>query len=198
MNPPAPVTLEGRRVCLEPLAGKHAPDLFAAAADPEIWRFMLIGPFPDLAAMQAHIRDARAVARSGRELPFVVRARPAGRAAGCTCYLDISPEHASLEIGRTWLARGHWRTAVNTDCKCLLLRHAFEELGCLRVTLKTDALNVRSQRAIERLGAKREGILRSHMTAKEGRRRDTVVYGITDLDWPAVRKRLEGLLREAP
>jgi RimJ/RimL family protein N-acetyltransferase len=196
MRPPEPITLRGRRVVLEPLAERHASDLFAAAADPEIWRYLPIGPFPDIDAMRQHVRDAQALAATGRELPLAICSATNGTSIGGTCYLDISLQHGSLEIGRTWLSPAHWQTAVNTECKFLLLRHAFEDLGCARVLLKTDALNLRSQRAIERLGAPREGLLRRHMAAKEGRRRDTVVYGITDFDWPGVRTRLLDFLRE--
>lgn len=126
---------------------------------------------------------------------FAIVRRSDDRAVGVTSYMDIRPTDRGLEIGGTWLTPEVWRTALNTECKYLLLCHAFETLGCLRVQLKTDLRNVRSQRAIERLGAVKEGILRKHMVIHDGYVRDTVMYSIVDTEWPDVKKRLEEFLK---
>ena len=128
-------------------------------------------------------------------MSFVIVRKSDERAIGMTAYLDIQPRNRGLEIGGTWLTPDVWRTAINTECKYLLLRHAFETLGCIRVQLKTDARNIRSQRAIERLGAVKEGVLRKHMIVKNGYERDTVMYSITDTEWPSVKANLEEKLR---
>jgi RimJ/RimL family protein N-acetyltransferase len=143
---------------------------------------------------QAWIQEAMAIAASGTQIPFAIIHRAGGRAIGSTRYLDIRREHRGLEIGWTWVGTAHQRTSVNTECKYLLLRHAFEELGAVRVQLKTDLRNERSQRAIERIGAVREGVLRKHMALWDGFIRDTVYYSILDSEWPDVRRRLEELL----
>jgi N-acetyltransferase len=189
-----PVTLVGTIVRLEPLALEHAEDLLAAAQDPRIWRYMSSDPSASLEDMQAWIAAAWPNPERGAQLPFAIVERARGRAIGATRYLTISPQHHGLEIGGTWLATTAWRTAINTECKYLLLRHAFEELGAVRVQLKTDARNDISQRAIERLGAVREGVLRKHMLAQHGYMRDSVMYSIVDSEWPAVKTRLEGFL----
>ena len=129
------------------------------------------------------------------QLPFAIVETDKGRAVGSTRFLNIRPEHRGLEIGWTWIGREWQRTSVNTETKFLLLRHAFERLGCIRVELKTDARNERSQQAIERIGAKREGILRSHMLVQEGFRRDSVYFSVLDEEWPAVKEGLEKRLR---
>lgn len=189
-----PVTLCGRWVRLEPLAPRHARELFEAGRDPSIWEFLLVPPPRDVRDMEAYIEQALREQRAGTALPFVIIAADAGRAIGSTRYLDIRPAHSGLEIGWTWLSPVVQRTAVNTECKLLLLAHAFELLGCLRVQLKTDARNLRSQAAIERIGAVREGVLRRHMITRGGFVRDTVMYSITDTEWPAVRERLQAHL----
>jgi RimJ/RimL family protein N-acetyltransferase len=125
------------------------------------------------------------------DLPFVVIHLESGRVAGATRYLNIVPEHRGLEIGGTWYGVDFQRTAVNTECKYLLAKHAFETLGCIRVQFKTDLRNVRSQVAIERLGAKREGVLRNHMVMPDGTYRDSVFYSILDIEWPGIKERLE-------
>lgn len=132
--------------------------------------------------------------RQRRELPFAILDRASGRAAGSTRYLEIRPEHRGLEIGWTWLGRAYRRTAVNTECKYLLLRHAFEVMGAVRVQLKTDARNLASQRAIERIGGVREGVLRRHMVLADGFVRDSVMFSVTDTEWPGARERLLKLL----
>jgi RimJ/RimL family protein N-acetyltransferase len=192
-----PVTLEGTVVRIEPLAPTHLDDLFEAAQDDAIWAYMPTNPSASRDAMAAWIEDALAARESGAQLPFAIVARSSGRAVGSTRYLTITPRDRSLEIGWTWLGREARRTAVNTECKYLLLQHAFERLGALRVQIKTDSRNLTSQRAIERIGAVREGVLRKHMLVQHGYQRDTVMYSIVDDEWPAVEARLrERLARD--
>jgi RimJ/RimL family protein N-acetyltransferase len=187
-----PVTLEGHAVRLEPLALHHAPAL-AAVAEPGLFEH-----FPQVLAtlqdMEAYISSALEAAGRGVERPFVIVERETGTPVGSTRYLDIQRQHRTLEIGSTWLARRVWRSRVNTECKYLLLRHAFEELKVMRVQLKTDKRNVRSRTAIERLGARFEGILRQHMLVRGGVVRDTAYYSILDGEWPEVKARLEAYL----
>ncbi len=191
-----PVTLEGRIVRLEPLRLEHEAGLWEVAQDAEIWQFMsaLIERRDDL---HAWIADALRLAQQGSALPFAIVDRASGRPIGSTRYGNITPADRNLEIGWTWLGKQFWRTAVNTECKYLLLRHAFETLGCVRVQLKTDALNTRSRTAIKRLGAVEEGTLRKHIWVQNRRFRDTVMFSIVDDEWPAVRERLEGWLDHA-
>lgn len=191
--PLEPVTLEGRWVRLEPLAHHHAADLAAVAGDAEIWRY-LPAELMTIDQIRAWVDDALAQQAAGAVLPFAIVDRMAGRAIGSTRYLAIVPKDRGIEIGWTWLARRAWRTAVNSECKYLLLRHAFETLGCIRVQLKTDRRNERSRRAIERLGAQFEGILRQHMVLRDGTYRDTAMYSIIDTEWPTVKARLAAAL----
>lgn len=192
-----PVTLTGAVVRLEPLAETHIPDLAIAGADETIWRYLIYGPVHTQgeAGMRAWVQDLMARQRRGTDLPFAVIHLESGRAIGCTRYMEIRREHRGLEIGGTWYALAYQRTAVNTECKYLLLRHAFETLGCIRVQLKTDLRNEPSQRAIERLGAVKEGVLRKHMILPDGTIRHTVYYSVTDDEWPDVKRRLEEKLR---
>ena len=190
-----PVTLTGRWVRLEALSETHVAGLFAAGGqDGEIWRYMLDGPMRSEVEMLAYVRGALQRQEGGAELPFCVVDQASGQAAGATRYLNISPMDGALEIGGTWYAKAFQRTPTNTECKYLLLGHAFETLGCVRVQLKTDARNLRSQAALERLGAVREGVLRKHMRLPDGYQRDSVMYSITDDEWPAVKARLESFL----
>ena len=189
-----PVTLQGQVVRVEPLAPSHAADLFAAGQDPAIWAYMPADPSASAAAVTAWIHDALAERAAGTQLPFAIVELASGVAVGSTRYLTITPRDRGIEIGWTWLAPRVQRSAVNTECKYLLLRHAFETLGAIRVQLKTDARNLISQRAIERLGAVREGVLRKHMIVLHGHQRDTVMYSITDDELPAVKARLAGML----
>ncbi len=186
-----PITLPGQHVRLEPLTEAHVPDLAAVGLDPDIWRYMLYGNIDTAEKMLGFVRDLLARQARGTDLPFAVISQAAGRAIGCTRYLDIRPRDRGLEIGGTWYGAAYRRTAVNTECKYLLLRHAFEELGCIRVQFKTDQRNEPSQRAIERLGAVQEGILRNHMITPDGVIRHSVYYSIIDAEWPAVKARLE-------
>jgi RimJ/RimL family protein N-acetyltransferase len=189
-----PVTLTGSLVRLEPLAEAHIPDLTAAGQDDQIWRFMPYGLVRTAERMTAFVREVLERQARGTDLPFAVVERASSRAVGCTRYLDIQRPHRGLEVGGTWYATSHQRTGVNTECKYLLLRHAFEDLGCLRVQLKTDLRNDRSQKAIERIGAVREGVLRKNVIMPDGYLRSTVVYSIVDEEWPRVKALLEGLM----
>ena len=191
----APVMLTGSVVQLEPLSEKHVPDLTVAAHDERIWRYMLY-VYPDNEEkMLAWVRDILARQAAGTDLAFAVIHLASGRAIGATRYLEIRPEHRGLEIGGTWYATEFQRTAVNTECKYLLLKHAFEVLGCTRVQFKTDARNLRSLRAIERLGAAREGVLRNHYILPDGGYRDSVYFSILDREWPKIKERLKEMLK---
>jgi RimJ/RimL family protein N-acetyltransferase len=190
---PRPVVLEGAHAILEPLEPRHAPGLLAAGADEETWRYMPLPAPATVADVLTMIRAASEETAAGREVAFAIVERASGSAVGSTRYLDILRSHRALEIGYTWIGPAWRRSAINTDCKLLLLTHAFDVLGANRVTLKTDARNERSQRAIERIGATREGVLRRHRVCWDGSVRDTVTYGITDADWPDVRTRLASL-----
>ncbi len=188
------VRLVGERVELIPMEPAHVDGLYAAGSNPEIWDYMpmRVASRDDMIRL---VREALRARDEGRELPFVILDRATGRIVGSTRFLDITPAHRGIEIGWTWLAPGVWRTAVNTECKYVLLRHCFETLEMIRVTLKTDTRNVRSQRAIERLGAVREGVLRHHRIMPDGYLRDSVYYSILAEEWPAVKAPLEGVLR---
>jgi len=192
-----PVTLAGRWVRLEPLCDSHAPDLFAAGHSPDVWTYLFRYAFTSLDDTREWIASALREAESGAQSPFAIIHLESGRAVGSTRYMDISRADRRLEIGWTWLAQSMWRTPVNTECKYLLLRHAFETLDCLRVQLKTDLRNTRSQQAIERLGAVREGVFRKHMilSLKENFQRSSVMYSIIDTEWPAVKQGLEDKLK---
>jgi RimJ/RimL family protein N-acetyltransferase len=159
-----------------------------------IWRFMPYGLIRTEEQMAALVSDALDRQDRGTDVPFAVIHRETDRAVGGTSYLAIEPHHRSLEIGGTWYTPAHQRTGVNTECKYLLLRHAFEDLGCLRVQLKTDLRNERSQRAIERIGALREGVLRNNLVMPDGYIRSTVMYSILAEQWPGVKARLEEML----
>jgi len=184
--------LGGRWVRLVPLAEEHREPLRLAAEDDRIWQFTLtrasgagFDPWFDTA-----VRDLAA----GRRWPFAVQQIADGRWVGSTSYLDIAPAHKRVEIGSTWYHPSVWATAVNPECKLLLLAHAFDVLGYNRVALITDLLNTRSQAAIAKLGAVREGVLRAHMLSQGGRVRDSVVFSIVAAEWPAVRDGLEARL----
>lgn len=185
------MTLEGRQVRLEPLDERHAEGLARAGADPRIWEFMTRGPIgtPDVA--RAYVAEMKARADT---VAFATVLVATGDVVGSTTYMDIQPAPRGLEIGRTWLNPAHWRSPANTEAKYLMLRHAFEALGANRVCLKTDARNLRSQRAIERIGAVKEGVLRKHMLAQDGHLRDSVYYAILAAEWPAAKARLEAAM----
>ncbi len=191
----APVTLEGEVVRLEPLAESHAPKLFIVGQDERIWRYMRYGNVQTEEQMEGWVRQLLAYQAQGTDLPFAVVLKDGGNAIGVTRYLNIQHDNRSLEIGGTWYAVAYQRTAVNTESKYLLLRHAFEELGCIRVQFKTDLRNTRSQRALERIGAVKEGVLRNHMILPDGYIRTSVFYSIIDREWPQVKAALEAKMR---
>ncbi len=193
---PQPVTLIGHTVRLEPLSEAHIPDLAIAGKDEEIWRYMLYGPVINEKSMQLWVKDMLQRQARGTDLPFAVIHLGSGRAIGATRYMEIRPEHRGLEIGGTWYALAHQRTAVNTESKYLLLQHAFETLSCIRVQFKTDLRNERSQRALERIGAVWEGVLRNHMILGDGVYRHSVYYSILIEEWPSVKGKLEVLMTQ--
>ena len=185
-----PVVLEGTAVRLEPLTMAHHAALTAVGLDEELWR-LSPAQVRTAADMAAYIGVALAEQAAGRALPFAIVERAGGTVVGSTRYGAIDRNHRRLEIGWTWLGRAWQRTAINTEAKLLLLQHAFETLGCLRVELKTDALNQQSRTAILRIGATQEGILRQHVRCVSGRMRDTVYFSILASEWPDVRRRLD-------
>jgi RimJ/RimL family protein N-acetyltransferase len=189
----ATTTLTGTRIRLEPLGEGHQAALCAVGLDEELWRWSP-KPVRTDADMAAYIAFALAERAAGRAIPFAIIDNATGQAVGSTRYGAIEPAHRRVEIGWTWLGRAWQRTAANTEAKYLLLQHAFETLGCIRVELKTDALNQRSRAAIRRIGAREEGTLRSHMITASGRIRDTVYYSILEEEWPAVKRELESRL----
>jgi RimJ/RimL family protein N-acetyltransferase len=189
-----PVTLVGKHVRLEPMHEDHIAGLTEIGAGQPFWDYMLYGNIDTVDDMRNWVIDILARARRGTDLPFIAIQLESGRVAGATRYLNIMLNDRGLEIGGTWYGPEFQRTVVNTECKYLLLSHAFETLGCIRVQLKTDLRNERSQRAIERLGAVKEGVLRNHMILPDGRIRHSVFYSILDAEWPEVKKRLQEML----
>jgi RimJ/RimL family protein N-acetyltransferase len=189
-----PVVLQGKYARLEPMTEAHVSALAEIGVGQNFWNFMLYGDMTTEDDMRNWVRDILGRAARGGDLPFVAVELKSGRVAGATRYLNILPKDRGLEIGGTWYGSEFQRTAVNTECKYLLLRHAFETLGAIRVQLKTDSRNERSQRAIERIGGVREGVLRNHMILPDGYIRDSVFFSILDAEWPQVKSRLEGWL----
>jgi N-acetyltransferase len=185
--------LEGRLIALEPIREEHRELLRAAAADPVIWAWMQIdGSEPE--GFDRWFAHALREAEAEREAPFVTIQRPGGAVLGSTRYMTLRPEHRGVEIGNTWLARSAWSTGANVEAKLLMLEHAFERVGAIRVEFKTDARNVESRRALEALPATLEGIFRKHMLIPAGIR-NSAYYAITDDDWPAVKTNLERRLQ---
>jgi len=189
-----PVVLTGNHVRLEPLSEAHVPGLAEIGASQSFWDFMVYGKIENADDMLGWVRELHSRAEQGTDLPFTVIHLASGRVAGATRYLNITPKDRGLEIGGTWYGTEFQRTAVNTECKYLLLKHAFETLGCIRVQLKTDLRNERSQKAIERIGAVKEGVLRNHVIMPDGYYRHSVFYSILDAEWPTVKKKLEDML----
>lgn len=192
-----PVTLRGRHVLLEPLRPEHAEELWPAAAEREIWPFMGADGMgvDSLAALRTWI-GRRVAGEPSRlpALPFLQRDARTGQAFGSTSLFDIDVANRKLEVGHTWVGASHRRTPANTEAKRLLFGHAFEAMGAVRVQLKCDARNLRSRAAIERIGAKPEGVLRHWIILPDGHRRDTAFYSVLEAEWPAVRARLDGML----
>lgn len=190
-----PVTLTGTHVRLEPIRLEHAEALYPHAMEPDIWLYMPYGPIDSLERVRWWVGEMLRKQREDGDLPFVTIDAASGMPIGATRFMDVQPANRAVEIGGTWLGKAHRRTAANTEAKFLMLRHAFETYGCVRVQIKTDLRNERSQRAIERLGAVREGVLRKNMIMPDGFVRSSVYYSIIDDEWPAVKARLEERLR---
>jgi N-acetyltransferase len=191
-----PVVLLGKYVRLEPMTEAHIPGLAQIGVGRGFWHFMLYGDMKTEADMRKWVLDILGRAEKGADLPFTVIDLVSGRVAGATRYLNIMPNDRGLEIGGTWYGTEFQRTAVNTESKYLLMTHAFEALGAIRVQLKTDSRNERSQRAIERIGAKKEGVLRNHMILPDGYFRHSVFYSVLDTEWPGVKKNLENMMKQ--
>lgn len=189
MSWPAPVILAGRFARLEPLSPQHHDDLCEAVADGESWRLWYTN-IPSPHAMRQEIDRRLAQQAAGSMLPFAAIDPATDRAAGMTNYLNIDGANRRVEIGATWYRASHRRGPFNTECKLLLLGHAFETLDCIAVEFRTHFMNRASRAAIERLGAKLDGVLRSHQRLADGSLRDTCVYSITAAEWPAVRRHL--------
>jgi N-acetyltransferase len=189
-----PVRLEGRHVRLEPLSLTHYAALAAVGLDEELWRWIPV-PVRTPEEMRGYIETALDEQARGVSLPFAIIEKASGSAIGSTRYGNIDRMHRRVEIGWTWVAREWQRTPINTEAKYLLLHHAFETLGCIRVELKTDSLNERSRAAILRIGAREEGIFRNHMITASGRIRHSVYFSITHAEWPEVKARLEEKLK---
>ena len=188
-----PVTLKGKHATLEPLAREHEADLRRAAADGELWRLWYTSvPAPDQTA--AYIDAALEIRNKLGGMPFIVRANASGEIIGCTRYFHVDAPNRRLEIGYTWYAKRAQRSAINTECKILLLAHAFETLRCIAVEFRTHWFNHASREAIARLGAKQDGVLRNHQISPDGSYRDTVVFSIIESEWPAVKRHLQFLL----
>jgi N-acetyltransferase len=187
---PQPIVLEGHGIRLEPLTEAHTDALTAAAGDGRLWElWFTVVPPPD--GVRTYIADALKQQRDGTMLPWAVRDVPSGTVVGSTRYHDIQRAIDRVEIGYTWYAQSRWRSHVNTGCKLLLLGHAFDALGCKVVGLRTDNFNFRSQRAIEALGAKKDGVIRHYGSRRDGSPRDVVMYSILAAEWPDVRRHLE-------
>jgi N-acetyltransferase len=186
-----PVTLEGKRIRLAPMTAEHLGALTRAGAFPELWKWTrALADTPEL--MKEYVDEALASAKEGSALPFVTIDKASGDVIGSTRFGNIDHGNQRVEIGWTWITPAFQRTHVNTEAKYLMLRHAFEVWDCVRVELKTDALNQKSRNAMLRMGAKEEGILRKHMVCYDGRFRDTIFYSVLDSEWPEVKRRLEG------
>jgi RimJ/RimL family protein N-acetyltransferase len=185
-----PITLEGRGIRLEPLLVEHADALTAAATDGQLWNlWYTFVPTPE--ETKSYIEDALSGQRAGHMLPWAVRELTTGKIVGSTRYHDVLPEIDRVEIGHTWYAASWQRSHVNTTCKLLLMTHAFETLGCKVVGLRTDSFNFSSQRAIEALGAKKDGVIRHFRARRDGSVRDSVMYSILATEWPDVKRHLE-------
>lgn len=186
-----PITLTGRWVRLEPLRLHHVSGLWAVANEPEIWTYMPYGPIDSPGRLRGWVEEMLKRQKQGADLPFAVIDLASGQPAGATRYMTIDRLNRSLEVGGTWYGRQYRRTAVNTESKYLLLQHAFEAQGCVRVQFRTDLRNERSQRALERLGAVREAVFRKYTIMPDGYQRSSVFYSILDDEWPEIKRRLE-------
>lgn len=188
---PQPIVLEGTHVRLEPIGEQHAEGLLAAGNFEELWRVTAQPQLANMTVVRALLNDAARLLAEGVEITFAIIHRESNTLVGSTRWMDISRPHRRVEIGATWVTPAHQRSPVNTEAKLIQMKHLFETLGALRVQYKTDLRNTQSQRALEGIGAVREGVLRRHMLVRDGYVRDSVYYGITDQDWPRVRRLLE-------
>jgi len=189
-----PVTLDGKRVRMEPLSWEaHFDGLMTIGLDPELWGWTL-NVIENRADLRAYLEEALRMQAEGSALPFATIDKATGRVVGCTRFGNIEPKHRRVEIGWTWVGKEFQRSYVNTEAKYLMLRHAFETWGCRRVELKTNVLNKKSRDAMLRIGAKEEGILRKHAVSDRGVSRDTIYYSIIDDEWPGVKAKLEGMI----
>jgi len=191
---PQPITLTGRQVRLVPIGTQHTEDLYEVGREEAIWQHLTTPPFGSLADAENWVKMCIDRMGTGLRVQFAVVLPEEGKAIGSTGYLDIDRPNRTLEIGMTWYGVDYQHTFVNTECKYLLLKHAFDDLGARRVCLKTDTNNTRSRRAIERIGGVQEGILRNHRINRDGSNRDSVYYSIIEQEWPQVRRNLEQLM----
>lgn len=187
--PPGPITLEGQHIRLEPLTLDHEQGLIDAASDGELWNLWYT-TVPDPDHTKAYIKTALAEQQAGKSVPFVIINKPHNKIVGTTRYMNIESGVRRLEIGSTWYAQSVQRTGINTECKYELLRHAFETLHCIAVEFRTHRMNEASRKAILRLGALEDGILRNHRIMADGTMRDTVVYSILNTEWPTIKSHL--------
>jgi RimJ/RimL family protein N-acetyltransferase len=197
MTWPAPITLTGKTARLEPLSPAHAPGLIEAVTDGKLWELWYTA-IPSPEEMESNITRRLALQAKGEMLPFTIFDQANGQTIGMTTYMNIDAANRHVEIGSTWTRKSAQRSSINTECKLLLLTHAFEALNCIAVEFRTHFFNHQSRRAIERLGARQDGILRSHRVDAAGMLRDTVVYSIIAAEWPTVRRHLQCLAARAP
>jgi len=191
---PRPITLEGHRVRMEPLdLERHLDGLVAIGLEPELWRWTQ-DQCTTVEVLRAYLERALEELREGRSLPFATLDRVSGQVAGCTRFGNIDRRNRRMEIGWTWVGKPFQRSHVNTEAKYLMMRHAFEDLGCVRVELKTNVLNEKSRNAMKRIGCVEEGVLRKHAVNSLGVWRDTIYYSVLDTEWPGVKTRLEGMM----
>ncbi len=191
---PVATVLQGRHVRLEPLGTQHAEGLLAAGHFESLWTVTVQVPLDSLDVVDQYLTTAARNRADGSEVPFAIMHQATDTLIGCTRWMDVARQHRRVELGGTWITPAHQRTVANTEAKYLQLVQLFDVLGAVRVQLKTDLRNTQSQRAMERIGAVREGVLRRHMIVRDGFVRDSVYYGITDEDWPGVKRRLENML----
>jgi RimJ/RimL family protein N-acetyltransferase len=189
----APIILEGNHVRLEPLSLDHLDALTEVALDPELWKFTTVN-IRNGDEMRAYVEEALKLQAAGTVMAFATRDKKSNKIVGSTRFADIQVAHCTMEIGWTWIATAYQRTAVNTEAKYLMLRHAFEQMNARRVMLKTDETNLKSRAAIARIGAKQEGILRNHMLVWDGRNRNSVIFSIIAEEWPEAKLNLEAKL----
>ncbi|HEY6088689.1 MAG TPA: GNAT family protein [Gemmatimonadaceae bacterium] len=196
-GPLEPIVLEGDFVRLEPMTLDHHAGLTEVGLDPQIWRYTLV-VIGTPEEMRSYMESALKLQRQGTTLPFVTIERSSGRIVGSTRFGNYDPANRRIEIGWTWIAPAWQRTAINTEAKLLMLSHAFEKLHCVRVELKTDVLNTPSRKAMLRIGAKEEGVLRKHSLVWDGRYRDSIYYSVLDEEWPGVKQQLQKMLIRRP